>query len=133
MSSPRWELFFLVCDLHGVGGSPADPQVRYRVRSCGICGGQNGTVIGVSPVLQFSPVTTIPPMLHTHLRLHVGHTKRTNGWSLKTFQKSNALLEIGEIWIKSTSTFFMAYVGDRHSSVGITTRYGLEGPGVESR
>jgi hypothetical protein len=46
------------------------------------------TLYNVSlPVLQFSPVSTIPPMLHTHLHLHVALTGRTNVRSLGTFGK----------------------------------------------
>ena len=98
---------FLVCDLREVRGSPADPRVLYCVRACEVCGGPSGTVIGFSPVLRFSPVTTIPPMPHIHLLLHVARTRKTNGCGLRTFQKISALLEIGELWIKSTSTFFL--------------------------
>jgi hypothetical protein len=52
--------------------------------------------------LRFSPVTTIPPMLRTHLRLHAGLTIRTNGRSVAAIQKSNKVSEIGELWIEST-------------------------------
>ena len=38
-------------------------------------------------VLRFSPVSIIPSMLHTHLRLHVVLTRMTNGRSMGTFQK----------------------------------------------
>jgi hypothetical protein len=37
--------------------------------------------------LRVSPVSIIPPMLHTHLHLHVALTRRTNRRSLGTFQK----------------------------------------------
>jgi hypothetical protein len=37
-------------------------------------------------LLQFSPVSIIPPMLHTHLHLHVALNRRTNGQRLGTFQ-----------------------------------------------
>jgi hypothetical protein len=57
------------------------------------------------PVLQFSPVSIIPPMRHTHLN--------TTGRSLGHFNQSinqsiNALAVMGKHWIKSTSTFFQA-------------------------
>ena len=111
-------------DLHEVRGSPADPRVRCRVRACEICGGPGSTVIGYSAVLRFPPVTTIPHMLHAHLLLHVARTRRTNGWGLRTFQKSNAFLEIGELWIKSTSTFFMAQaVGRRPRTAEARVRF----------
>ena len=40
------------------------------------------------PVLRFSPVCTVPPVLHTHLHLHAGLTRRTNQRSLGTFHKA---------------------------------------------
>jgi hypothetical protein len=50
----------------------------------------NKVAIGhvVLPVLLFSPASTIPPMLHTHLHLHVALTRRTNERILGTFQQS---------------------------------------------
>jgi hypothetical protein len=39
-------------------------------------------------VLQFSPVSNIPPTRHTRLPLHVALTGKTNEESLGTFQKS---------------------------------------------
>jgi len=39
------------------------------------------------PVFHFSPVSVIPPTLHTSLHLHVALTGRTNGRSLGTFNK----------------------------------------------
>jgi len=42
----------------------------------------------LSPSTSVSPVSTIPPMLHTHLHLYVALSRRTNGRSLgRTFQK----------------------------------------------
>jgi len=38
-------------------------------------------------VLRFSPVTIIPPLLHTHLHLHVALTRRTNARNLGPYQK----------------------------------------------
>jgi hypothetical protein len=40
---------------------------RPRVCPCGICGGQSCTGTGVSPILRVSPVSIIPPGLHTHI------------------------------------------------------------------
>ena len=57
-------------------------------------------------LLLFPPVSIIPPMLHTHLHLQVALTRRTNGPSLGTFSKSNAVLEIRKDWIQNTFTFF---------------------------
>jgi hypothetical protein len=49
----------------------------------------------ILPVLLFSPVSVIPPMLHIHLQLHVAFTRRTKGES-GNFPKNKALLEVGE-------------------------------------
>ena len=37
-------------------------------------------------VLRFSPVSIIPPILHTHLHPHLDLTRKTNVRSLGTFQ-----------------------------------------------
>jgi len=37
--------------------------------------------------LPFPTVSIIPPMLHTHINLHVALTRRTTGRSLGTFRK----------------------------------------------
>jgi hypothetical protein len=39
------------------------------------------------PKLRFSPFSTSPPMLHTHLHLHVALTRRTNGRNTETIEK----------------------------------------------
>jgi hypothetical protein len=39
-------------------------------------------------VIRFSPVRTIPPLLHNHVHLHVARTTSKNGLSLGTFQKA---------------------------------------------
>jgi len=65
---------------------------------CDIHGGHSGSVTfmvdtvalwQVSPlVLPFPPLSVIPPIPHTHFQLHVAVTRRTNGRSLGTFQKT---------------------------------------------
>jgi hypothetical protein len=45
-------------------------------------------------VLRFSPVSIIPPMLHTHLLLHAFLNRRRNNETWEP-SKSNALLELG--------------------------------------
>jgi len=44
----------------------AESQVRSQTSPFGICGGQNGFGTRFFRVLLFSPVTVIPPVLHTH-------------------------------------------------------------------
>jgi hypothetical protein len=39
-------------------------------------------------VFRLSPFGIVPPMLHTHLHLHVARTTRTNGRSLETYISS---------------------------------------------
>jgi hypothetical protein len=57
-------------------------------------------------MLQFSPVSIIPPVLHTHLHLQAARTGKTNGQSLGTLQKALVFLKSGSIGYKSTFTFF---------------------------
>jgi hypothetical protein len=66
------------------------------------------------PLLRLSPVSIIPPMLHTHLHLHVALTRRTKRRSLGIFQKSNALSEIGEHLIEE---YFLGLYGVNEPSV----------------
>ena len=48
---------------------------------------KRGTGTDFSSEYFFSVI--IPPMLYTHLYLHIAHTRRTNGRSLGTFLNSN--------------------------------------------
>jgi hypothetical protein len=48
------------------------------------CGRQNGVGQVFLRVLRFSPANILPPVLHTHLHLHVAVTRRTNTRSLGT-------------------------------------------------
>jgi hypothetical protein len=47
------------------------------------------------PVLLFSLIITIPPMLHIHLHLHVVLTRRTNGLSLGTLTNKQTQCSFG--------------------------------------
>ena len=52
-----------------VRGQPviSQPWVRYRASRCGFCGGQTDTSTGFSLYTLVSPVSIIPPVLHTHV------------------------------------------------------------------
>ena len=54
-------------------------------------GGQSGSGTAFPSLLLFSPVSIIPPLLHTQLNLHAALTKRTNERRLGTFQKVTPL------------------------------------------
>jgi hypothetical protein len=60
-------------------------------------------------VLRFSPVSTMPPMLHTGPHLHVVLTSRANGRSLKTTQKTMLFGNRGAPDRKGISSFFPAF------------------------
>ena len=74
-----------------VSRRPVTPaiMVRSQVSQCWVCGGQSGTGTGFCPstsvsvrVLQFFPVTIIPPKLRAHHHHHHHHTaaiRRTSG------------------------------------------------------
>ena len=49
-------------------------------------------------VLQLSPVRIIPPLLHIHIHFNTTIIRRTSGLSLRTFQRSSALSDIGQHW-----------------------------------
>lgn len=72
------------------------------------------------PVLLFSPVGVLPPMLHNY-HLHVSLARRTNERNLGTPQKSNALSEIGKHW---TFTFFFACRSDIWTPLWCTAALG---------
>jgi len=60
-------------NLYGSQGSKTTRKfiwVQSQVSPCGICGIRSGTATGFPPNLQFSPCI-IPPMLHTHLFIHL--------------------------------------------------------------
>jgi hypothetical protein len=44
----------------------AQTRIRYQARICKICGDRIGAGTGFSPSTSVSPVSIIPPMLHTH-------------------------------------------------------------------
>ena len=63
-----------------LGFDPGPVYVRYVMDK-----GARGQVF--LRALQFSPVTVIPQMLHSHLHLHTALTRMANGWSLGTLKK----------------------------------------------
>ena len=71
-----------------------------------ICGGWSASGTGFSPSTSVSPASIIPPMLHTHLHLHVALTRRTKGRDLGTFQKAVLLRKSASVGRKITFTLF---------------------------
>jgi hypothetical protein len=90
----------------------AEARARYQISLCKIYGGQSGNRTGFSPSTSVFPSSIIPPMLHTHVHLHVVPTRKAKGRSIRTFQKSNALSEIGVHTIEST---FIIWNINRHT------------------
>jgi hypothetical protein len=64
-----------------------EARVRTQVSPCAICGEQSALGQVCLKLLPSSPVSIIPLTLHAHLHLHVALIRRTNGWSLGTFQQ----------------------------------------------
>jgi hypothetical protein len=91
-----------------------DARVPSHVSSCEICDQRSGTGTGSPhpPVLRFSPVSIIPPVLHTDLHIHFVLTRRTNCEAWK-HSKSNAVSEIGEHWTENDFHFFLSIAGRR--------------------
>ena len=80
---------------------PRPVHVRFLVETMAL-------VRGSFRVHRFSPVITIPPVMDTHLHLHVTVTRRTKGRSLWNFQKSLLFRKSGSIGWKSTDTLFLS-------------------------
>ena len=71
---------------------------------------------GFFRVLRFYPVNIIPPILHTHLHLHVALTRRTNGRILGTFEKA-------VVFRKSFFNFLLSLKGQEQWTVVVCTIY----------
>ena len=52
----------------------------------------------MGPVPQFSLVSIIPPVLHTHILLNFAPTSRTEGQRLGIMKQSSALADVGKRW-----------------------------------
>jgi len=65
-----WRVLLTVCHRGGLGSASA--------QFIEICVVQGGTGTGFSPSTSVSPVINIPPVLYTHLHLHVALTRRTH-------------------------------------------------------
>jgi hypothetical protein len=64
----------------------AEARVRSQVSPCEIYGGQIGTVTGFPANISVSPVSIIPPMIDTHLQVHVALT-------IKSYQMTDVFLD----------------------------------------
>jgi hypothetical protein len=85
----------------------AEVRIRFHAYPCEICSGQSGTGTGFFflSALHFSPVSIIPPVLHTHLHLQVDLTRRTIGLRLGNLKKKVVLSERADHWIDKYFTF----------------------------
>jgi hypothetical protein len=63
---------------------------------------------GFSPSIPFSPVSIIPPLLHTHLHLNP-LIRRTNVRCLGTFKQRTVLPDIWELWAEKDVAFVYVY------------------------
>ena len=88
-----------------------------QIGQCGVSGSYRGVSVSVPVgiledeaslrqvtvrVIQFSPVSIIPTLLHTHLHLHVALYLKENGRILGTF---NPLYEIGKRYVRRYCNF----------------------------
>ena len=95
----------------------AKAGVRFQVGPCEICGKVALGQVFVE-VLLFSPVSIMPPMLHTDPHLHIVLTSRTNGRSLETSPKTTLFGNRGAPDRKGISSFFPGF-----KKLKITARY----------
>jgi len=73
--------------LLAVSGPPRAVEIRVAPRACpiGICDTHSGTGRCFLRARRFSPVNTIPPLLHTHLDLNTTLTRNTSGRNLEKY------------------------------------------------
>jgi len=82
---PNWPCYNSECQSPNLA---AVIRVQTQVSFCEICGGRSDTGIGFSSSAPVSPVSTIPPMLHTYLHLHFALTRKPKRRSLGTLHKA---------------------------------------------
>jgi hypothetical protein len=67
--------------------------IRSKVSKDEVCGDKRGTGTGLSASSSVFPLGIIPLILHSHLHIHIALTRRTNGQSLGTSQKTKKSFE----------------------------------------
>jgi hypothetical protein len=82
---PNWPCYNSECQSPNLA---AVIRVQTQVSFCEICGGRSDTGTGFSSSAPVSPVSTIPPMLHTYLHLHFALTRKPKRRSLGTLHKA---------------------------------------------
>ena len=81
----------------------AESRVRFQFSWYVMYGRQNDT----TTLLNFSPVTTSPPMPHTPLHLHIALTKVTKGRSMWTHKKGMLFRKSGNLRLKCIFAWFL--------------------------
>ena len=89
----------VIADAYSRLALTAEALVQSQNSPCETCCGKSGTGTSFSRSTSCFHVV-IPPMLHADPYMYVALTRRANVWSLGTFQKSNALSQVGEIWVE---------------------------------
>jgi len=83
----------------------ADAWVRSPLIPRDTCNLQIGLNHFFLPVFSFSPVSTIPPLLHNQLHINTVLIRRTNERYLGTLKQSTVLPDIWELWAKNYVAF----------------------------
>ena len=83
----------------------AEARFRSQVSHVGFVVDKVQLEQGFLPVVLFSPISIISPILHTQVHLNTTLIKRTKGRSLGTLKQSNPLLDVwGTLGDESTFT-----------------------------
>jgi hypothetical protein len=111
-----------------------EARVRSWLRSIKIFGEQSGTATGFSLNISDSALSITLPMLHTHHHPQLLLPDR-QGAKPGKLSKSNALSEVGDLWIykcRSSQVIYAEWRGENHSRRG-QSQYGATGHSLLSK